>query len=110
MRNKVIAVTVTIQLKNSCKVTVTKPHLFDIVTRLIESKGVRAEIVKRAKHVLVKIYRKFPFFLDWDTLLDIVDILENHYLAVEKITSGRRGIILLCKAEYTPLQEEYHLF
>ena len=109
MENKAIDVTVTILLKNSSKVTVTKPHLFDIVLKLIESKGVRAEIVKRSKHILVKIYRKFPFFLDWDTLLDIVDILENHYLAVEKITSGRRSLILLCKAEYTVLQEEYHL-
>ena len=70
------------------------------IVNYFRNKGLEISIVKRHDVYLVKIIKHYPFFIKWDTLLEIIDTLEAEGFSVTHITAGRKGIILRTVPEF----------
>ena len=73
------------------------------IENYLRNKGLEVSIVKRHDVYLVKITKHYPFFIKWDTLLEIIDLLEAEGFSVTHITAGRKGIILRTVPEFYEL-------
>jgi len=83
----------------------SKYALFNRIKEQIRKLGVEAFLCERPGVIMVQLYCTYLKYIPWETLLQIIDLLEMESLHVLGVTKFRRGIILICEKGFREIDD-----